>query len=498
MKKILLFFLLLSPLPLMLSAQTPPEQIYFRTGDTIHGRSPIYHYQWWSETWLSDTNNRLMLDRGDKICSRYGTYSTLYIPDLVSFKGEVMRYCYTEQPLKIVGIASALFVTYSLLQNSRAHAYPNARLDMPPFNTEYLRIYEADASENAYPLVGEIEWDYARAPRYMDVDVRARYRYYINRYNRTCCHEPVNYTSEIIPVKEFYFDKDITVYDSFYVGHTQYSNYYWTLENITNPLGLLAAYSSYLGATKIQLDDDCTDNSCECTPMHKYRFRRDYVDTSLYIDTLWRWFESPFFMLDFPIVLIDSSFFDGEPQYECPSVQNFRVGSVSNDDAVLLWTTHGDHVGWEVSYGPAGTLPGEGTVVTCPIQVAHLTGLDSCTHYVAYVRALCEQDTVLYSRWSEGVDIYSCDTVTSISVEPAGVLDQLTYVLPNPASDYVQVLSSFTLSRVEVYSLQGTKMLDVKATGVSSSFSVRGWPKGVYVVITHTVGGNAAKKLVVN
>ena len=30
------------------------HQYYYRVGDTIRGRDTIYHYQWWSEQWLSD------------------------------------------------------------------------------------------------------------------------------------------------------------------------------------------------------------------------------------------------------------------------------------------------------------------------------------------------------------------------------------------------------------------------------------------------------------
>ena len=201
-------------------------------------------------------------------------------------------------------------------------------------------------------------------------------------------------------------------------------------------------------------------------------------------------------MLDFPIVLIDSSFFDGPPQYVCPPVQNFHVGNMYDDQAVLLWDADNEHSSWQISYGPAGTMAGEGTVTNCPIQVGQLMRTDTCSHYVAYVRAVCNHDSVCYSQWSDGVDIYFKDSTAAINT-PGSILEQLTYVIPNPASDAVQVMSSFSLTHVEAYSLQGARMLDIATGGLATAFSVRDWPKGVYIVIVHTLGGSTAKKLVV-
>lgn len=35
---------------------------YYNVGDTIRGRDSIYHYQWWSEQWLSDTSRALNVE----------------------------------------------------------------------------------------------------------------------------------------------------------------------------------------------------------------------------------------------------------------------------------------------------------------------------------------------------------------------------------------------------------------------------------------------------
>ena len=132
------------------------------------------------------------------------------------------------------------------------------------------------------------------------------------------------------------------------------------------------------------------------------------------------------------------------------------------------------------------------------MQVGRIEGLDRCTHYTAYVRAVCNRDTVCYSSWSDPVDVYFCDSVGGGGTENVEtVANMWTYIVPNPASSRVNVYSSFRISRVEVYNLYGRRMADLKADGNSAMFDVSGWPSGVYIVTVHTQAGNVAKKLVV-
>ena len=72
------------------------HQYYYRVGDTIRGRDTIYHYQWWSEQWLSDPSHRLMLSERnvDHLTSLFFNYD--YIPlcfGLNTGHGNVIIYC---------------------------------------------------------------------------------------------------------------------------------------------------------------------------------------------------------------------------------------------------------------------------------------------------------------------------------------------------------------------------------------------------------------------
>ena len=68
---------------------------------------------------------------------------------------------------------------------------------------------------------------------------------------------------------------------------------------------------------------------------------------------------------------------------------------------------------------------------------------------------------------------------------------------PNPAADQVQVLSSYGMTRVEAYSLQGMKMADLRVRGLGATLDVSRWSRGMYIIVIHTPAGNVTKKLAV-
>lgn len=148
MKRII--FLILTALAMngLVKAQSP---YYYRTGDTIVGRSPIYFYQWWSDSWLADTNHRLT---GARV-SESEPQNFMYFPC-----GEILQYCYTETPLNIIGIAT------SCAPNS---SFGGDYGENPSWQ-EYVRLYEA--YENDFVLLKEVPYSYSTPVRYMDIKYR--------------------------------------------------------------------------------------------------------------------------------------------------------------------------------------------------------------------------------------------------------------------------------------------------------------------------------------
>ena len=70
--------------------------------------------------------------------------------------------------------------------------------------------------------------------------------------------------------------------------------------------------------------------------------------------------------------------------------------------------------------------------------------------------------------------------------------------MPNPANDVLTIFSSFSMKRIEVYSMNGVMVESMDCEGVSTQLTVADYPKGVYIVKLYTPKGVATKKLVVN
>ena len=80
----------------------------------------------------------------------------------------------------------------------------------------------------------------------------------------------------------------------------------------------------------------------------------------------------------------------------CPRPTNVTVDNIEETSATVHWT--GTATNYEVEYGPAGFVHGNGTVVTTTGDSLNITGLTNNTEYDVYVRALCSDNDI--SDWS--------------------------------------------------------------------------------------------------
>ena len=316
------------------------NRYYFNEGDTIYGRDTTYFYQWWSEQWLaSDPMHKLFLEPDQT--------------EALWAHGKIVQYFYTEHPINVVGIATSFF-NYNM-------RFPPTPCDTLPERQEYVLLYEADTSRLQFYEVGRAPIDYSKPARYMNVDLRynvgSPQGYSDNDY---CCNVAPD-KNYVIKIREYYFDKPITVRDSFYVGHTTYSNY-WPDPEHGDWIYNISAWS--LSYYPMNRHNECSPDelNCDTLPYQKYKFKQtDFqLPNGIFDTNEWYCFQFPAWKIEFPIIEIDSSFYDGPPQYVCPQVQNFRIAQAAENTVVFLWDTHGDHQYWQMSYGPAGTEPDDG------------------------------------------------------------------------------------------------------------------------------------------
>ncbi len=197
-------------------------------------------------------------------------------------------------------------------------------------------------------------------------------------------------------------------------------------------------------------------------------------------------------MIILPIIAYDTAPYP--LPFQCPQASGLRVSQEDNNCAVLMWNSDNASM-WQISYGPAGTEPENGTVIENMTTIRNLCGLDSATQYVAYVRSVCNhEDSTYYSEWSDSVSIHGPAQQEYIR----DALDLYTYLMPNPTTNEVQIYSSFFLTGVEIYDIKGQRRKSIAAEGLGVKLDISDLPSGVYVVVIHTPNGIATKKMVVN
>ena len=134
-------------------------------------------------------------------------------------RDDLLQYNYTDNPagMKLVGLSAHVCLI-------RAQISPNAP-------SEYLLLYEA--TPDSFTLKAQVQWDES------DTAGRPDGSYMVNTIN---CHNNSNidgistyYYADVTPyaikIYDYYFDKPITVYDSFYVGGTCYVYYIYFLQS---------------------------------------------------------------------------------------------------------------------------------------------------------------------------------------------------------------------------------------------------------------------------
>ena len=103
---------------------------------------------------------------------------------------------------------------------------------------------------------------------------------------------------------------------------------------------------------------------------------------------------------------------------------------------------------------------------------------------------------IMVSPYSDTADA-DTTVVDTTGIASPQLLGRYVSVVPNPAADKAQVLSSFGLREVEVYDAGGVCVLRRRLTGYTADLDVSALPAGAYLVRVATLSGTVTKKLVV-
>ena len=304
-----------------------------------------------------------------------------------------------------------------------------------------------------------------------------------------------NITANYFRTFDCYFDKPVVVYDSFYVGGTDYS----LMGTATHQPSIPESNSNYI--TFRPSYDYFTDT---CYNVALWKLYHYTSHGGWLTPNQWYWIPSNQFLMVLPIIAVVDTSFANAP--ECPRVTGLFSRGSYTDTVTVQWAQDSLHREFEVSYGREGTAPDDGTIVT--VRNANRWQFTDVAYrdipMVSYVRTVCrEYDTLRWSGWSSPVrwrlHHEEGDTThhEGIEVAEGGDLSRFVRLMPNPASGRVVVMSSYGMERVRVYDARGGKVYDSPADGTTAGFDVSSWAKGTYVVHVRTHAGTAAKRLVV-
>ena len=161
-----------------------------------------------------------------------------------------------------------------------------------------------------------------------------------------------------------------------------------------------------------------------------------------------------------------------------------------------MWNDMGGD-SWELAVAPDGGTPETANVMPCSNTMFTVQGLDTGRWHVAWVRSVCGTDSVIYSDWSDSVRFYVPGDGQQGTEGIGNTADRYTYIMPNPATERVTVASSFRIGQVELYTLNGQRVLQQRVDGMSTVLDVSGLAAGTYILRVHTHNGVSNKKLVV-
>ena len=113
--------------------------------------------------------------------------------------------------------------------------------------------------------------------------------------------------------------------------------------------------------------------------------------------------------------------------------------------------------------------------------------------YAARVRAVCFDDDT-YGDWSDMVRFVR---EGEVGIGSSGDLRVKVGIRPNPAHTTAVVTANATIGSVEVYDMQGHRVLSRMVHGKRTKIVVDDWPKVSYIVHTNTTIGTNVQKMVV-
>lgn len=182
-------------------------------------------------------------------------------------------------------------------------------------------------------------------------------------------------------------------------------------------------------------------------------------------------------------------------QCEPPQVGGVEMQPIGSSNMRLVWQSSSLARSWQVSYGPAGTLPKEGNVRILSDTTMIITGLEPGKSYVAYLRSQCYlHDGLSWSDWSDSIVVRlpGVEGIGAMGMDNGGLR-----VSPNPAKGRATVTLPEGGGRLTLTDAAGRLCGSYDVEGTSYELDLGTLSSGIDLLRLSTPQGTASCRLTV-
>lgn len=173
----------------------------------------------------------------------------------------------------------------------------------------------------------------------------------------------------------------------------------------------------------------------------------------------------------------------------CSPAQNVAVNNITASSARASWDSTA--VLWNLSYGPAGFDPANGTIeANLGAPQYDFSGLSNNTDYEFYIQDSC---ALGLNPWQGP---FAFTTAAPSSIKTAA--NNMFQLYPNPAQNVLTItLKEQKTAQLSIYNQIGVLTLQQGLNTKTTNLDVQSLPSGVYLVIINEGGKSASQKVVI-
>ena len=286
---------------------------------------------------------------------------------------------------------------------------------------------------------------------------------------------------------ECYFNKPVTVKDTFYVGTTAYSNCSLYTDSGAYHDHTLMVYVVHKYCTYGLLD--CGDSSL---PLAVERF-----DEQLYPNSPYYWSRIPNNIFYCILPIIDTDYVPPLPPQDttpCPTIDGLGVEWIDTNCVFASWSLGNTEGPYQVNYAETGMPFESGTYFECPNPYASICNLMTNKSYKLRVRSSCSTGMAVegHGPWSDSL-VFSHPPIGINDVEQSGIR-----IHPNPTRDRLTVERPTAVpATIEVFNAKGQKVLSTTTDQAAVTLDVSSLASGSYLLRVTTAEGSSVRSFVV-